>query len=346
LLAAGFYKIAGRDWLSFRIANILILATALTMAVQQVYRLYGSVAGLIAMLTIGLDYFVLQTAGQFMTESLGTAIVCFLFVACIHLYNDNTRSSAVKWLLVGVLFGFGTLVRANLNAWFLLLAAGLVLISSWRFVRGQLSALFLRNAVLFLLGCLVITAPWWIRNCRVTHAFAPFGTSGSYGLVGGYCDEAFADFGNWQPGPVAQSHQFVMQQPGILQNELAVQEYRMGLESVRRARQWTGENPDKIIPLMIMKGISHWGFYRQPKWIVALNGLLFFGAVIGMFASRNDIGRFVALAIALSTITVMTAWPHYGRYSIPVRPLLHIASGIGTVFFWRFVLSIRRSCPD
>jgi hypothetical protein len=68
--------------------------------------------------------------------------------------------------------------------------------------------------------------------------------------------------------------------------------------------------------------------------------VLIFGVVIGCIASRQSFGWWVAVVIGMSVVTTMLTWSHYGRYSIPIRPLIQVGSAIGTFAFWRIVLGL------
>ena len=113
----------------------------------------------------------------------------------------------------------------------------------------------------------------------------------------------------------------------------------MGQFSREQGNQWARENWQQLPSLMIDKALSHLALINRPVKIVPwLNALLLAGAVIGCLASWSRFGFWVALILFLSTATTMLTWSHEGRYLIPVRPLIHCAAAIGTVYFWRWVL--------
>lgn len=87
-----------------------------------------------------------------------------------------------------------------------------------------------------------------------------------------------------------------------------------------------------------MKVLSHLGFYRLPLPIIWLNGLIYFGMIVGCIATRKTTGFWIVVIVSLSAITTGLTWPHFGRYSIPFRPLVHSASAIGTVMLWSHLL--------
>ncbi len=353
MMVALIYRIVGRRFVAVRVVNCVVLAAALTWLVMLVFRRFGAIAGWLACLQISLDMFVLRTAGQFMTEALGTAIACALFVCCASLAGCPATGSStptadrrrrgwclVGWLFTGLLFGFGTLVRANLNAWFPLIVAGLFVWIAWRWMAGKELRVLIWPALLFCAGIIVVAAPYWVRNCRVTGGFTPFGTSGSFGLIGGYCDRAWQQFGNWSIEDSVESQRKTMQKEGFADRTLAEQEYWMGQDSVAAAEAWAWENRFKLPALVGMKAISHLGYYRQPLALQVLNGVLFFGALVGCWFARRNFGIWVIVFWTLSLVATSLTWSHFGRYSIPLRPIMHVACAVGTVMLWSRILGL------
>jgi hypothetical protein len=340
-MVAAIYRVAGRNFLIVRLVNAVILAAALSCLLSVIYRWHGPVVAILALVTLSLDYFVLVTAGQIMSEALGIAISSVMFAICIwisHAPRMSDRSQTFAWLGVGLIFGVASLVRANLNAWLLIIVACLIAGLLFQCFRRCACRPLLKYGLSFCLGVGLIASPWWIRNCVVTESFAPFGTSGSFGLVGGYCDAAYADWGNWNlPASVASLRQ-TTKRPGFFQLKLAQQEQLSGQDSVGLAKHWILNHWEKMPSLMGMKIVNHLGFYNQPVPILWLNGILVVGAMIGCYATRRGTGAWIAIFLLLSIFSTSLTWPHYGRYSLPVRPLMHVASAIGAVYFWSWVL--------
>lgn len=346
LVAAGIYRLVGRDFLAVRIVLSLSMAAAMTLLVVCVSMRFGWLVGAMATVTLSLDYFLLRTTGQFMTEGPGAILVSLIFCAILHLTDSQRELSrlgrAIGWTGVGLLYGFGILVRANLNAWLLLAIVGLAGLILIQAIRRRPIAWLVVPAAYFGLGVVIVSGPWWVRNCVVSKAFCPFGTSGSFGLAGGYSDIAFSQWGNWDPQAVDVAQATVLARPGIFSKSLAEQEFEMGIESTRMARQWVSDHSAKVPWLMLYKACSHLGFYRQPAILMWINGLLYFGALLGCAYAWRWFGFWAALIVVLSLVSTMLTWEHFGRYSIPIRPLVHAACAVGTVSFWRMILSARK----
>jgi hypothetical protein len=336
-LIAGVYLLAGRDFLVVRLVILLMMAGACSWFLGLVARRYGWFSATLGLLTLLLDGFIWRTAGQFMSEGPAVGITVTL-CGWVWLLSDRSNQESwltkLGWLGAGLLFAVGILVRANMNAWLLLIVIGLAVSLGVRLMRQRNWQNLFVAALLFGLGVAVVAAPWWIRNCQVTGGFAPTGTSGSFGMVGGYCDAAYADFGNWNIEASVESQDQTLARPGVRDLPLAQQEYQMGLDSMAAAEEWARANWKKLPQLVGMKMLSHLGFYRQPLPLQIINGLILFGAVLGCWSTRRSLGLWIGLVVALSLLTTGLTWPHYGRYSIPFRPLLHVACGVGTVYFW------------
>lgn len=341
LLVAGVYSVAGRDFLAVRALILLMMAGGCGWLLHLVARRRGWLPAALGLLTLLLDGFVWRTAGQFMTEGPAVAITVVLCSSAWLLSSNRDQACwrvRLGWFGTGLLFGLGILVRANMNAWLALIVLGLAILLGLRLLRSRDWQTLLVAALLFGIGSAVIAVPWWIRNCQVTGGFAPTGTSGSFGLVGGYCDAAFNDFGNWSIEASVESQKRTLSRPGVRELPLARQEYLMGLESTAAAKEWAQANWYRLPQLFGMKLLSHLGFYRQPRELQVLNCLLLFGAAWGCWSMRRGLGLWIALIVGLSLVTTALTWPHYGRYSIPFRPLLHVACGVGTVCFWTGVI--------
>ena len=123
----------------------------------------------------------------------------------------------------------------------------------------------------------------------------------------------------------------------------------MGQYSRAKGNEWAKRNLPLLPKLMFGKALNHLALINQSHMIVHwLNGLILFGAAIGCGVTWKRMGFWIALILFLSLATTMLTWSHFGRYLIPIRPLIHIASAIGTVYFWRWVvcdLLLRKAAP-
>lgn len=83
--------------------------------------------------------------------------------------QPQSMSLDMRWLLAGIVVGFGTLVRPE--APLILVAAGLVLLGTWLRPRHWKTGLpkLLRAGTLMALGLLIPLTPWAARNWRTLH---------------------------------------------------------------------------------------------------------------------------------------------------------------------------------
>ena len=356
---ATIYKYFGRNFALVRICNSLILALGLTVLIFTVRRFHGFIAAGFATATMLFDFGVLGSAHQIMSEAIGTALLAVTFSLVIWAGNrpPDTKWNSLIWLLAGLFFGLTMLVRSTLVGWFMLAIASAAVWFMYRaFVTGQTrkegthripSRVVINGLVLFCIGAIVVSAPWWYRNCRVTGEFAPFGSAGSMGFVGGYSDDTLAGKGNWVLSQVTDLQDEWMLAFGQEKHTLAEREFLMGQESYRRTKEWIGGNVTSIPRLMAMKAMSHLALIGQPTWVAVVNGLLLFGVIVGCLFDWRRMSGWIAIFILLSVLTTMITWSHHGRYAIPVRPLMHIGCAIGFVKYWSFVLKyVDELSPD
>ncbi len=345
-LVAGVYLLSDRDFLLVRLAIMVLMAAACGWLLLEVARRAGWLAAGIGLATLLLDRFVWQTAGEFMPEGLMAAAATMLCGGAWLLGSEADPDSIWTRLgcfAVGLLFGLATLLGASWGVWLLALTVGLVGWSAVSLLWGRLARAVNRGGVLkmkvaFLLGALLVAAPFWARNCLVTAGFAPFGTGGSMGIVGGYCDGALANFGNLDVSAVRRLKEQTLAEVDVRGMSLGQQEYLIGIQSLAAAREWATANWSKLPQLFGMRVLSHLGFYAQPLELQVANGLILFGAVLGCWSLRRSLGFWIGLLAILSLTTAALTWTQYGRCSIPLRPLLHVACGVGTVYFWSGIL--------
>ncbi|MEM7454430.1 MAG: glycosyltransferase family 39 protein [Planctomycetota bacterium] len=343
---AGCYYVFGREWETIRFLNMLILAFGLAFLCATVRRYSGWIAAILATVIICGDLFVMRTGGQIMTEAMATGIFGLMFGCLIRVWNNLAERSKPgwRWFVVGVLFGLSILVRSNLVAWLVQLlvlgVGGLIFLA----IRRKGVVPYIQGSALFLFGCVVVCAPWWARNCRATGEFAPLGC-GRLGMIGGYCDESFEDRGNWS---LEKTRELQFEIGVSLWDDdrdwtLAETEMETARHSSVRAIQWARDNSAILPQMMLMRVQSHLALHDgMPTYLLALNGLLFFGAILGMLGSWSRFGGWVALVLFLSCATTAMTWAHEGRYSLPIRPVLSACAAIGTVYFWSTVLKLSR----
>jgi len=345
-LVAGVYLLSDRDFLLVRLAVMVLMAAACGWLLFEVSRRVGRLAAALGLATLVLDRFIWQTSGEFMPEGPTAAAATALCGGAWLLgsaVRPNTTPARAGSLAAGILFGLASLLGASWGVWLVIIAGGMVGSVAWRMLSGHWardrnSTGIAKLMLAFLLGGLLVAAPSWARNCLVTAGFAPFGTGGSMGIVGGYCDGALANFGNLDVSAVRRLKEQALAEVDVRGMSLGQQEYLIGIQSLAAAREWATSNWTKLPQLFGMRIVSHLGFYGQPIALQVVNGLILFGAGLGCWSLRRSLGFWVGLLALLSLATAALTWTQYGRCSIPLRPLLHVTCGVGTVYFWSGIL--------
>ncbi len=342
ILMAGSYQLCGRRFDVLRWMNIGSVSIGLTLLLCTLFRFYGPATAIMAAITISLDFAVMRTAGQLMTEAIAIAWMAILFSIGARMFftRDNSgrgRHHAWQWAILGITLGLYSMIRTNAIGWICLAVVfgaaycvfKMLKHQDWKSVIVRLSCL--------LLGVAIVAGPWWARNCFVTGHFQPFGTAAGIGVAGFYSDRAFEGGGIWDLDAVHQAQQNAFENHDVAGLTLAQQEYLIGIEGRRLAGDWIAENPGKLPQLFLIRIGDHLGILSgfHPA-LIGVNLLILFGALIGMIFDRQW-GRWIAVVWLLSLMVTVLTISHQGRYSIPIRPLLHVACAIGTVWFWTMV---------
>ncbi len=335
--ASLIYRALGRQWAWVYLLNACCLGIGLSWLIVFTVRRFGFLIGCFALVTLCCDFAVLRTATQFMSDSIGTGCIAILFCLVVA---ASGRINTWQWFVVGIVFGATLLVRTVLTAWLMQIIVVSLLICVVQMTRGKSWMVLAWSAVAFLIPVVIMNAPWWNRNIAVTGHFAPFGTAGSIGTAGGFSDGAYANFGNWDLPKVVEVQRETIEKHDLSGLSLPQQEFLMGQESKGVAWKWISEKRNwiKMPVLFVGKALNHLGLVGHAFPLVVINGLLLFGAVLGCLFDRRRFGFWIAAFVFMSLATTVLTWSHYGRYSIPIRPLLHVGCAIGTIQLWAAII--------
>jgi hypothetical protein len=138
---------------------------------------------LIALWLAALCPFTANYTAVVLTETLATFLTTLALLVLMEAINESRTSASVgsnsnlvpglsasmRWLLAGVVVGFGTLVRPETPL--IPVAAGLVLLGMWLRPRSWKQGLpkLVRVGMLLALGLLLPLLPWAARNWRTLH---------------------------------------------------------------------------------------------------------------------------------------------------------------------------------
>ncbi|MFI5047482.1 MAG: ArnT family glycosyltransferase [Acidimicrobiia bacterium] len=187
---AGASLLGLTSYADHRAVGALTGATAVLLVGILGTRLAGSRVGCIAAIVAALNPVLIAIDGSLMSESLYGVFVLLAVLAALGVWY---HPSAWRCVLLGSLVALAALTRSDSLALIVLLAAPAVWLAG-----GTLGTRALRFG-LVVLACLVVLAPWTIRNAETFGHFVPLSTNDGSLLAGANCDAVYsgADIGLW-----------------------------------------------------------------------------------------------------------------------------------------------------
>jgi 4-amino-4-deoxy-L-arabinose transferase-like glycosyltransferase len=345
LLVGGLYAVTGG--VNERLAR-LALALIGTLAVLFAYligrRLSGPLAGLIGAGAVAIYPALLEYQGMLMGEPLAATLLSGAVLAMLWAASsgEDPRPSFFRWVLPGVLLGALALVRPEYIA--IALPIAVVILArrgwdGWRVGLGQ--------ALVLLVGLVLVVAPWTVRNAVVLDRFVPVSTgggqvlfAGSYMPSGGDPERVGAEVLERHP----ELRQELPEDPRLEQilSALAAQRYP-GLESdaalarMGRQRLWDdiSERPVGYAGFVAAKVWRIWSHgprdvMREPVWTVFHLLLIAFG-LLGLVAlARRRRWEALLIGVVLLSVTatgaLLVASP---RRVLVTIPLVAALVGVG-----------------
>ncbi|MCA9126307.1 MAG: hypothetical protein KDB22_04440 [Planctomycetales bacterium] len=243
-------------------------------------------------------------------------------------------------ICMGAIFAGMILVRSLFVLW-LPIVATLLFFSE----QGTWRTRFVNTAI-FLIVCIAICSPWWIRNIVQLRALMPLGTQGPITLLGGYCDQSVADGGQWQMQPELELRQEFVDEQGEHREEGnaiasgTAAEMLIAQEAKRRVWEWIFAHPDQLPALALLRIRTHWGPYSGPSMLWKLAGLL--GAAL-LLNRRNAASWWLVGLPITSTLVVAVLYATGGRFLVPLYGALFALAGCGAAGIWSFALGFVES---
>ena len=333
---AGVYRLFGYRLDAARICGCLLVSLALSMLASWIAQRWGVVAAIMFCGTVVLDYSVMHSAGMIGTESLAIFLLACTFLSAASAVE---KPSHVRWFCCGILFALLLLTRGNWNLG-LLIFLPLSALMLFPAIGKRVLPFQFRHAVAFFIAVFIIAAPWWVRNCSLTGQFTPFGSAGTCGLVGAWCDESLDDHGHWQQKQFNELVREVVDDLKDSSNELVPREIEMARRSSQTAIAWCKSNWDRIPELMFWRSLSHWGFFNPsvPPIFHWLNVAMVASGFVGCLLLTGRLRGLFTVVLLIDLAIVMLTWEHLGRYAIPIRPLIHLGLALVICRFWYEVL--------
>jgi 4-amino-4-deoxy-L-arabinose transferase-like glycosyltransferase len=385
LLTAGAYELTGG---AHERSARLLLALLGTLAVLFTYligrRLSGPVAGLIGAAAIAIYPALLEYQGMLMGEPLAATLLSGAVLAA--LWADGPRQSKpargscrgaggpagspravldppaprhprVRWLLPGVLLGALALIRPEYLGIALLVSLVVLLRHGWR-GRSRTWA----QALLMLVGVVIVVAPWTVRNAVALDRFVPVSTGGGQVLFAGTYLPSDGD-------PERVGAEVVQRHPELFGPDAA---RRLRLEQIlaRLAEQrYPGMETDKALSKMgkeqlwdnvSEKPLEYAGFVatkvgriwshgprqvmREPGWELLHWALVGFGLLgLAVLAAQRRWEALLIATIFLAITAISALLVASPRRVLVMMPLVAALAGVGASASWRLVSRGRTS---
>lgn len=315
-LIAAVYRLSPLNYLAVRVLNCVACAAAVTLVSLWLARRHSLFAAILASVTCCLDPRFREFAGSFLTENLATlALCCFVLTFACFVEHKTVRNAATCGLSLSAL----VFIRSFYVAWYPILW----IVVAWLLFRevrqgSQRIGAAIGVAVAFGLCSLMLTGPWWVRNCIVLNALMPTGTQGGIGIADGFSDSAMENFGSWTPQTAVRilaELRADLDFAGQSEIEIEKEHSRRGAAS---ASEWIRSHPESLVRL------TWWKFSRLWEFGSVQHTALFSLCAAGMWFSRNTtLCRILLLLFALNSLTVMATYHTYERFLTPFRPVIH-----------------------
>ena len=304
------YKIFGRDFSIFKIANLTFMSIGCFFVFRRLDLIAGVPAVLCGFVLLAIDQFVFQCITLCLSEALA-----FLFVVLLFELLLSEQPRMRQTILIALLVATAALTRSVFFLWIPTLAVGAAILVR---DRGRSDRVLLAISLVAL--PLIFSSPWMLRNVRVLQAPMPLGSQGGIVLATIYNDRGLENWGNWT---VEEHLRFFDSYQGSEQGR--VRERELSIWGRDQALRWISENP-ATVPLLATKRIlSLW-------WIHATMGqkLLIFLAFVGCWWFRKERAIAVVLIFALAHTAAIAATTSIdnGRYLFTLHPLLLIGAAL------------------
>jgi len=308
----------------------IIQALLAALTVSYTYKigeqLSGKVAGTLAALVFGFDFFHLV---EFQTVSTNALFVPFLVIATYYLCR-YVKTRCTRLLLVSaVMFGLATLTRPV--GMYLLLGLPLVLLGIEVIQYRKVRVLVLKHALVFASVFFIVLSPWLVRNSVVFDEFS-LTSIPPYNLYFWNLASLHADYFGVAYQDVQEVLNADIQEkfPGLQQHDIrnfTLSEYYKD-ESLRIIREHPAAYAREHMVGTVYFFLSN--YYRKAVYIALgtnESDIPVYNPV-GMLKS-GDFGSLFALAISKSGVPIMAAFVGFGISTVLVFFM------IANVFFLR-----------
>ena len=284
-------------------------------------RLFGAWVGAAAAFVAAVHPFVWQFEARLFGEALATPLT----LAILLLVLDR-RPSLRAALGAGALSGLLILVKPS--AFHILVAVGAAIWIGWRGRTG------LVRAAAALAACVLVIAPWTIRNYAEFDAFVPLSAQDA-GIYGVFNDDAAHDEDapwRWRP--------FTTREGDILEGR-PLEDDELRAELRDRALEYIADHPDSVPKAILWNGVLRFWDLRDPDEALeevpfqgrsrALTwaGLVIWWALLplgllALFLARRRRGLAVPLALMFAFACFVYLGNTGTRYRAPFEPVFAV----------------------
>jgi 4-amino-4-deoxy-L-arabinose transferase-like glycosyltransferase len=347
-LLAGAGLLTGSVTTGYLLVN-LVAAAALVLLVGWFTRAVGGgeTGARIAMLLYAVYPSPIVYTGAPLSETSSTAVALGAFALLIA-----GRKRAWMLILAGILFGVGTLMRAQMLLFPIGAIVALILVFRDFAFRDALKA-----AILVHLTMAAVVLPWSMRNERVLGSFVLVSTNGGMSLYTGANDGATGDWFAWEHTPL-------WDRTGIPFAQRVERQVELDHRFKKLSTDWIKANPVRWSTLGLKKMALLWrkdtdAFWSMDESYPAMGGtwriaqalnqvyymLLLALAVWPLFVGARAVLRRdytqtqLALLGCMPAFATLTAFGFTGqiRYHYPAMPFVIAAAG------WTLAALLRRA---
>ncbi len=316
---------------TFQLAGSVAGAVTIGLTGLLGRRVAGDRVGLLGAGVVAISPALWNVDASVMSETLQVPIVTGIVLA---LYWALDKPRSVRWVIVGLGFGFAILNRADAVVFLIVTLVVLVVVGRVR----ALPRVAVVTAVM--LAAAVVVTPWLVRNHRSIGSATLSTVDSAEALAGANCASTygFPRIGLWDPRCVQ----------GV---DAEMSEVDRRDELLRRGTRYAGEHVWMTPVVGAARALRVWGVWepvtqsrdesvesRNTRWqlvVWAFTLMLLAAAVIGFAIARRrryELVPIVALLIAVSVGAVAT----YGkqRFRVVAEPELAVLAAIALVAIW------------
>lgn len=289
----------------------------------------NALALLVAVITIGIVYSernLRNYATDFLTEPVALLLTqAFLCVAWLGAHKGHRR-----WAIAaGIVFAGMYYCRAVFVLWIPFVAPWLMYLywtspSDSKNERLGATRWVAWFAITLCLACSI----WWVRNCCILGWQSPLGTKGSVTMLGGYCDAALENGGEWQSAPERNMRvELESQLPANVDASGVLElEKELGRKAGQEIKRWTAANIAQLPSLFVSRVVTEWNPYSGKALLLKLAAL---AGVLWLMRFNRTALLWLAGPLLINTVLVMLTYSVGGRFLVPTYGALYVLAAFG-----------------